>query len=111
MNGEARDAEAGGNVFVTQKRIRSHPAAQFTGELASLLHGGLRHQYDEFISTVSRHHIRPAAILLQYVSDALQYHVAFQVSVKVVYELEAVKVHQDQSEWAIRACRTFPLGR
>ena len=44
-------------------------------------------------------------------SDALQDEIAFQVSVKVVYEFEPVQIHQHQCKGAARACRAFPFGR
>src|SRR5208282_4693503 len=36
---------------------------------------------------------------------------AFEVAVKIVDELEAVKVHQNEGEGAARACRTLPFSR
>src|SRR5580658_11294222 len=109
MHGETRDTEAGGNIFVTKKRIGRDPSTQFAGKLASLFYSSFWHQYDEFVPAVARYHIGPPAILLQYVTHALQYHVAFQMSVKVVYEFEAIEIHQNQGKWTIRACGALPF--
>ena len=110
VHGKGGDAEAGGDVFVAQQRIGGDPAAQFVRELASLLDGRFRHQNHEFVAAVARDDIRAAAILLEDVADALQNHVAFEVAVKIVHELEAVEVHQHQRERPVGARGAFPFG-
>src|SRR5450432_2791467 len=99
MDRESRNAKTGGNILVPQKRIGCHPAPKFACELSSLLHSGFRHQDNELISAVARHHIGPPTVLFEYVSHALKHNVAFQVSVEIINELEAVEIHQDQCKW------------
>ncbi len=42
-------------------------------------------------------------------ANALQHHVAFQVSVKIVHELKAVQIHQHQRKRPPCASGPFPL--
>ena len=111
VDGEAGDAKAGGDVLVAQQRIGGDPAAQLAGELPRLLDGGFRHQDHEFVAAVAGHHVRAAAILLEDVADALQHHVAFQVAVEIVHELEAVQVHEHERKRPVRARGTLPFRR
>ena len=80
-------------------------------KLARLFHGGFRHQDHEFVAAVTRDNIGTAAILLENVAHALQYHVAFEVAVEIVHELEAVEVHQDEREGTVCARGTLPFLR
>src|SRR5271154_3516862 len=75
-----------------------------------MLNGGFRHQDDEFISAVAGDDIGPAAIGFQNVANALQYKIAFEMSVEIVDELEAIEVHQDEREGTGGARRALPLG-
>ena len=50
---KAGDAEAAGNIFLAQQRVRTDPGAQLGGELLGLLDRGLRHQDDELIAAVA----------------------------------------------------------
>ena len=105
----AGDAETGADILLAKQRIGGNPAAQFGGKLAGLLHGGFRHQDDEFVSTVAGHDIGAAAVGFQDLANALENQVAFQVAVEIVHELEAVQIHQDESEGTPGARRAFPF--
>ena len=111
VNRKGGDAEAGGDVLVAQQRIGGDPAAQFVGELASLLDGRFRHENHEFVAAVARHHVRAPAILFEDVADALQDDVALEVAVEIVDEFEPVEVHQDERERPVGARRALPFGR
>ena len=106
----AGDTKTGADVFLAQQRIGGYPPAQFCRQLPGVLHVGLRHQDDEFVSAVTGNDIGTAAIGFEDVADTLENEIAFQVAVKIVDELEAVEVHQDQSKGAAGSRGAFPLG-
>src|SRR5580700_11625896 len=103
----AGDTKAGADVFLAQEGIGGNPAAKLGGQLPSVLHVGLRHQDDEFVSAVTGNDIGTAAIGFEDVADTLENEIAFQVAVEIVDELEAVEVHQDESKSAASAGRPF----
>src|SRR5208283_1966812 len=107
----ASDTEAGGDVLLAKQRIGGNPAAQFGGKLASLLHGGFRHEDDEFVATVACHDIGAATVAFENLANALKNKVAFQVAIKIVDKLEAVQVHEDEGEGTSGAGRALPFGR
>ena len=74
----AGDTKAGADIFLAEKRIGGNPSTEFGGQLASLFHGGFRHEDDEFVSTVTGNDIGAAAIGFEDLADALQDEVAFQ---------------------------------
>ncbi len=106
---ESRDPETGGDVFIAQQRIGGDPAAQLIGELAGLLDAGFRHEDDELIAAIARDHVRAATILFENVAHALKDHVPLEVPVEIVYELEAVQVHQHEREGAVGARGALPF--
>ena len=103
MYGKGRDSEAGGDVLVAQEWIGRDPAAKFVRQLAGLLDTGFRHEDDEFVASITSNHIRAAAVLLKNMTYPLQHHVAFEVTVEIVDELEVVEVHKHKRQRAIRA--------
>src|SRR5215470_8974824 len=109
MEGIAGNAEAGADVLFAKERIGGDPAAQLAGELTRVLHGGFRHEYDEFVATVARDDVGAAAVGLENLADALENEVAFEVTVKIVDEFEAVQVHEYESKGAARARGTLPF--
>jgi len=107
----AGDTEAGGNVLLAEKRIGGNPAAQLRSQLASLLHGGLRHEDNEFVAAVAGDDIRAAAVAFEDLPDALENQVAFEVAVEIVDEFEAIQVHEDEREGTPGTGRALPFGR
>src|SRR5258708_30097671 len=79
--------------------------------MAGLLHGGFWHENYEFVAAVASDNVGTAAIGFENLADALENEVAFEVAVKIVNELEAIEVHQDQSERTAGAGRALPFGR
>src|SRR5271169_5674838 len=104
------DAETAGDVLVAQQRIGSDPAAELAGEGARLVDGGFGHEDYEFVAAVTGYYVGAAAILLEDVGYALKDYVAFEMAVEIVYEFEAIEVHQDDGEGAIGARGTLPFG-
>src|SRR5713226_8567363 len=104
-----RDAEAGADVFLAQQRIGGNPAAELTRQLPRMFHGGFRHQNDEFVSAVAGDNVGAPAIGLQDLPDALENQVALEVPVEIVYELEAVEVHEHQRKGAAGSSGSLPL--
>ncbi len=111
MHREPRDPETGGDVFIAQQRISGDPASQLVSELARLLDARFRHEDDELVAAIARHHVRTAAILFENMAHALKDHVALEVPVKIVHELEAVEVHQHERERPVGARRALPFRR
>src|SRR5262245_56505106 len=109
MQGIAGDAKAGADVLFAKERIGGDPAAQLAGELTSVLHNGFRHQNDEFVAAVARDDVGAATIGLENLPDALENEVAFEVTVEIVDEFEAVQVHEHESKRPARARGTFPF--
>ena len=106
---ETGDAETRGNVLVAQQPIGGDPARNFPASCRACS-TWFRHQDDEFVAAIARHHIRTPAILFKNVANALQHHVAFQVPIKIVHEFEAVQVHQHQRKRAVGASGALPFG-
>src|SRR5207245_9918277 len=92
----AGDAEAGAYVFVAQQPIGGYPPTELAGQLPRMFHIGFRHQNDKLVPAVAGYHVGAPAIGLQDLPDALQNEVAFEVSVEIVHEFEAVEVHEPQ---------------
>src|SRR6266478_8646804 len=105
----ARDAEAGADIFLAQERIGGYPAAELAGQLPSMFHTGFRHQNDKLISAVTGNNVGAPAIGLQNLPDALQNEVAFEVTIEIVHEFEAVEVHKHKSKRAAGTSGTFPF--
>src|SRR5216684_6564162 len=110
MERVAGDPKAGADVFFAEERIGGDPAAKLEGQLAGVLHVGLGHEDDEFVSTVARDDVGAAAIGLQNMADALENEVAFEVAVEIVDKLEAVEVHEDEGKGAASTSRALPFG-
>src|SRR5215831_896093 len=109
MQGIAGDAKACADVLFAKERIGGDPAAQLAGELASVLHGGFRHQNDKFVAAVASDDVGAAAVGLENLPDALENEVAFEVTVEIVDEFEAVQVHKHESKGPARARGTLPF--
>src|SRR5271169_4351928 len=75
-----------------------------------MFHVGLRHQDDEFVAAIAGHDIGTTTIRFEDVADALENEVPFEVSVKIIDELEAIEVHQYEGEGAARTRGAFPFG-
>src|SRR5437667_2972207 len=110
VQGEAGDAEAGGDVLFAEEGIGGDPTAKLHGELAGVLHVGFGHEDDELVAAVASDDIGAAAVLLEDVADALEDEVAFEVAVEIVDEFEAVEIHEDKREGAAGAGGALPLG-
>src|SRR5207247_9135647 len=96
VQGEAGDAEAGGDVLFPEEGIGGDPTAKLHGELAGVLHVGLGHENDELVAAVASDDIGAAAVLLEDVADALEAGVPFEVAVAIVDEFEAVELQGDR---------------
>ena len=106
----AGDTEAGGDILLAQQGYRRKPSRAACWPVGGLLHGGFRHEDDEFVAAVAGNDVGAAAIRFENVADALQDEVAFEVAVEIVDEFEAVEVHQHQSKSAAGARRALPFG-
>ena len=71
---------------------------------------GLRHQDDEFVSSVAGDDVRLAAFLFEQASDTCKNEVAFEVSERVVDLFELIQVHQHNGEWPPRPRSAFPFA-
>ena len=98
-------------MFFSRKQgIGGDPATQFRSKLASLFHRGFGHQDDKFVSAVAGYNVGAPAIGFKNLADPLQDKIAFQVAVEIVHELEAVQIHEDESEGAAGTRGTLPFG-
>ncbi len=93
MYGEAGNAETRGNGLLAEQRILTNRGPQLLGYLDRLRSVGFRHEDNKFVSTVARHHIRAPAVLLQNLAYAVQYEIALEMPIEIVYEFETVQVN------------------
>jgi hypothetical protein len=75
-----------------------------------VLHVGFGHENDELVSAVAGDHVGAAAVRFKDVAYTLKNEVAFEVAIKIVDELEAVKIHEDESEGPAGASGALPFG-
>ncbi len=99
MYGKTAHSEAAGNVMLAERRILRDPQAQTFCQDQRLLHSSFRHQDDEFVSAITRHHVRLPALLLQQPAHACQHQVALEMALGVVHSLELVQIHQHHRDW------------
>ena len=88
----------------------SDPLAQAFGEHLRLFRTGFRHEDDEFIAAVARHHVRLAGFLLEQSAHASQHQVAFEVAHGVIDFFELVEIDQHHGERPSGARSAFPFG-
>src|SRR6202521_6077233 len=67
-------------------------------------------QNADFAPAVAGHNVGAPAIGLQDLPDALENEVALKVPVEIVYEFEAVEVHEHQGKRAPRSSGPLPFG-
>src|SRR5258708_28206672 len=103
------DAEAGADILLAQQRIGRNPAAELARQLPRMLHIRFGHQHDKLVSSVASYNVGAPAIGLQNLSHALQNEIAFKVPVEIIYEFEAVEVHEHQRKGTAGAGRTLPF--
>ena len=111
MDREAGDSEASGDLMLSDHRIGRDPDTQTFGENLGLFDPGLRHQDDEFVSSVAGDDVRLAAFLFEQASDTCKNEVAFEVSERVVDLFELIQVHQHNGEWPPETAKRVSIRR
>ena len=82
----------------------AEPALQFVPPGFGHLGGAIRQDDDEFVARIADAQVVRPEQLLQFLGDCAQGAVADAVSVGVVDHLEAVDVHDNQSDFALQSC-------
>ena len=93
MYREAGNAETRGDGLLAEQRILTNCGPQLLGYLDRLRSVGFGHEYNKLVSTVAGHHIRAPAVLFQNLAYAVQYQIALEMPIEIVYELETVQIN------------------
>src|SRR5262249_44670759 len=96
--GEAGNAEAARDLAFLKHRVGGRPESQPLGQDLRLTNAGFGHQDDDLVASVTRDHVRLAALLFQQPADASQYEIALQVSEAVIDFFELVQIDQHDRE-------------